>query len=262
MLCRIAACVAAILCLLTTSCASQASVRVIRATAHTATGTAAPGRASLQACSRSPVPGFSCTRPAVTVTPSGRLRTGQRVMVRVTGFAIGGKVFLSECAASADANAAGCGPQLAAQPALVTGSSRSASGTFTVSSRAAAGPNSSVQTLECADHCVVVATLGLGPAAGYAYARIIFARKQSRPICLSRVHCRRRAHPAHAEGLSAASYFSACGSPLPMPSRAAIASAGSVRLAAATFSRRCASDEVPGISAIVAERCSSHASAT
>jgi hypothetical protein len=108
----------------------------------------------------------------VTVTPPGGLRTGQRVTVRVTGFAEG-KVYLSECAASADVNAAGCGPQLAAQPFLVTGDNRAGSGTYMVSSRASARAYSSAQTLRCADQCVIVATLGL--AGDYAYAPIAFA---------------------------------------------------------------------------------------
>src|SRR5690606_930604 len=40
------------------------------------------------------------------------------------------------------------------------------------------------------------------------------------------------------------------------------ASGGNTRSAAARFSRRCATDEVPGIKRIFGERCSSHASAT
>lgn len=246
MLCSIAACVAAILCLLITSCASQASVRVIRATAHTATGTAAPARARLQACSRSPVPGFSCTHPAVTVTPSGRLRTGQRVMVRVTGFAIGIPLRV-RCQRGRE------------RRRVRTSAGRAAS------SRNGQQPLGFRHIHRLQPRCGRAELLGANPRMRGS----LRGRRDPGPGACSRLRlrshylrCLRRAHSAHAEGLSAASYLSACGSPLPMPSRAAIASAGSVRLAAATFSRRCASDEVPGISAIVAERCSSHASAT
>ena len=99
------------------------------------TATAAPS-----ACGRSAVPGFSCTHPTVTVIPATGLRNRQRVTVRVTGFAVGGKVWLSECATSLDANPGGCGQQLAAQPFLVTGNDRAGSGTFQVSGRASAKP--------------------------------------------------------------------------------------------------------------------------
>src|SRR5437773_5999591 len=45
-----------------------------------------------------------------------------------------------------------------------------------------------------------------------------------------------------------------------MPHHASISPAGLVMLVAAIFSRRCATDEVPWMSMIVAECCSSHAS--
>jgi len=38
--------------------------------------------------------------PTVTISPSTNLRDGQTVEVRVTGFGVGVKVFLSECAAT------------------------------------------------------------------------------------------------------------------------------------------------------------------
>src|SRR5207247_9000044 len=47
----------------------------------------------------------------------------------------------------------------------------------------------------------------------------------------------------------------------PIRSSSSTASAGSLMLVAAIFSRRCATEEVPGMSRIVAECCSSHASA-
>jgi hypothetical protein len=128
------------------------------------------------ACPSSHAAGWPCTRPKVTVAPAGGLRNHQRVIVWVTGFAEG-KVFLSECAASADVNAAGCGQQLAAQPFLVTGDNRTASGTFWVSDYASARPYDLAATRKCADRCVIVATLGLGLGGDYAYAPISFARK-------------------------------------------------------------------------------------
>jgi hypothetical protein len=179
MLCRSAVFAAVILSLLIASCGGRSSVPAAGAGANTATAASAATASTAAgtkpgACSRSAVPGFSCTHPTVTVTPPGGLRAGQRVTVRVTGCAEG-KVFLSECAASADVNAAGCGPQLAAQPFLVTGDNRAGSGTYTVSGRASARAYSSAQTLRCADQCVIVATLGLGLAGDYAYAPIAFA---------------------------------------------------------------------------------------
>ena len=110
------------------------------------------------------------------MTPGTGLRNRQRVTVHVTGFAVGGKVFLSECAASTDANPAGCGQQLAAQPFLVTGNGRAATGAFTVSTRASAEPYSPALTATCTDRCVIVATLGLGLRADYVSAPISFIR--------------------------------------------------------------------------------------
>jgi hypothetical protein len=169
-----------ILGLLAASCRSQSSTPAgtgaTAATASTSAGTGSVAGAKPKACSRSHVTGFNCTHPSVTVTPSDELRNGQRVTVRVTGFAVGGKVFLSECATSAAANALGCGSQLAAQWFLVTGNNRAGSGTFTVSGRASAGPGSSAGTRRCAYRCVIVATLGGGLSGDYAHARIFFAR--------------------------------------------------------------------------------------
>ena len=171
---------AVFVCLPAVSCSSQSPAPATTGANPATTGAPAGGspvaRTNPKACPRSGTPGFSCTHPQVTVTPSTGLRNGQPVTVRVTGFAAGGKVFLSECATSAAANPAGCGPQLAAQPFLVTGNNRAGSGTFTVSARASARPYSSAATRRCADGCVIVATLGPGPSAGYAYARITFAR--------------------------------------------------------------------------------------
>src|ERR1700728_2148366 len=47
----------------------------------------------------------------------------------------------------------------------------------------------------------------------------------------------------------------------PMLSRVAIASSGSSSVAALRFSRRCWTDDVPGMSSMFEDRCKSHASA-
>jgi hypothetical protein len=163
-----------IVCLLAASCGGRSPARTAAAAAAGApAGSSYPAGAKPEPCSRSGV----CTRPRVTVTPSDGLRNGQRVTVRVTGFDTYGKVFFSECATSAAANAAGCGPQLAAQPFVMTGDNRAGSGTFTVSGSASARPYSFAGTRTCADQCVIVATQGLTVGVGYAYAyaRVAFA---------------------------------------------------------------------------------------
>jgi hypothetical protein len=156
------------------SCASQPPAPAGHAAHPAGAGRATAPGVSRASCRRSPVPGFSCTHPAITVTPATGLRNHQRITVLVTGFAVGGKVALSECAASADVNPAGCGQQLAGQPFLVTGSNRAATGAFTVSSRASAEPYSPALTHACADRCVIVATLGPGSRGGYAYVPVSF----------------------------------------------------------------------------------------
>src|SRR4051812_46888623 len=72
----------------------------------------------------SPVPSADTTiHPAVTATPDSGLVDGQRITVRVTGFGIGGKVWLSECAAAQDISN-GCGQQLPQQTLVVTDNHR------------------------------------------------------------------------------------------------------------------------------------------
>jgi len=91
--------------------------------------------------------------------------------VSVTGFDSGGKFFISECASASDANSAGCGRQLAAQPFGVANNIGSGSYTFTVSTSAGIKPYNKARSL-CADQCVIVATVGIGY--GFAYAPIEF----------------------------------------------------------------------------------------
>jgi photosystem II stability/assembly factor-like uncharacterized protein len=109
-----------------------------------------------------PPPALSVDRPALSVSPSSHLRNGQAVAVRVTGLGVGGKVFLSECAAAAVASDLGCGAQLAAQPFLVTDDSRVGHATFIVSASSSADPFGTAALRPCADRCVIVATLGDG----------------------------------------------------------------------------------------------------
>ena len=113
------------------------------------------------------------THPSVAVTPSSALTAGQQVQVHVSGFDIGGKVFLSECSSAAAANADGCGEQLAAQPFILTDESRSGSGTFTVESTAAGKPYNTADAIPCTTNCVLLATGGSG--GGFAVAPLSFA---------------------------------------------------------------------------------------
>jgi hypothetical protein len=108
------------------------------------------------------------------VSPSINLTNGQQVDVRVTGFGIGGKVWLSECAAAVDANDEGCGHGLPAQVLLVTDNTGSGSMAFHVQSSASTMPNDPALTdaKPCTKDCVLVATLGGG--FGFAYAALHF----------------------------------------------------------------------------------------
>jgi len=112
------------------------------------------------------------THPAVSVAPASGLRDGQAVQVSVSGFGIGGKVFLSECATASDASLLGCGAQLAAQPFVVTGEDRSGSTTFTVRASAAAVPLDPTHPVPCTTGCVLVAVGGGG---AYVTAALSFS---------------------------------------------------------------------------------------
>jgi len=115
--------------------------------------------------------------PSVTVSPNEGLSDGSTVAVTVRGFGVGEKIFLSECDSAEDANDLGCGPQLAAQPFITTGSDRSASGPFVLSERAASGPSPPASGTFCAEFCVLVATQGDGfawAAAPLAFGSSVF----------------------------------------------------------------------------------------
>lgn len=141
----------------------------------TTTFLAGPGAASTTTASASGlVPALQTHDPMVIVTPSNKLSNGQQVEVRVTGFGLGGKVWLSECADAAEANDEGCGHGLPAQTLLVTDNTGSGSMAFQVQSSAPPKANDYAMTdlQPCADNCVVVATLGGGY--GFLYATVKF----------------------------------------------------------------------------------------
>ncbi|MCL5076669.1 MAG: neocarzinostatin apoprotein domain-containing protein [Actinobacteria bacterium] len=130
--------------------------------------------AQLQKVATTLVPALQTHDPKVLVTPSVNLRQGQQVRVSVTGFGVGGKFFLSECAGSADANSSGCGIQLAAQPFGVTNSSGAGTVIFTLTSSASTTPYNDTDIQTCVNQCVLVATVGSG--GGFAYASLHFAQ--------------------------------------------------------------------------------------
>jgi hypothetical protein len=110
------------------------------------------------------------------VSPATQLRPNRTVHVTVSGFP-DGKVFLSQCASDADATPFGCGGQLARQPFILTSDGRG-TGTFTVSARAAATPDSAGDAKQCATACVIVATDGevAGEGSTVATASIAFSQ--------------------------------------------------------------------------------------
>lgn len=115
------------------------------------------------------VPALTTVHPSITVNPAGGLRDGQRVSVRVTGFGISGKVWLSECGGGAPPTDLGCGEQLPAQTLLVTGHDRAATGTFVVRDPSPTTPGGA-PSRRCRPTCTLVATAGLGY--GYATAAV------------------------------------------------------------------------------------------
>ena len=119
------------------------------------------------------VPPLTAERPTVMVTPSGGLHDGQTVVVRVTGFGVGGEVYLSECATAGAVTRLGCGVELAAQTLLVTNDERSGFATFIVHATAAVKPFTMTGAMLCDGHCAIVATQGL--VARLAYAPISFS---------------------------------------------------------------------------------------
>ena len=118
------------------------------------------------------VPALTVDHPTVTISPSTHLKDGQTVEVRVTGFGVGGKVWLSECSSAAAATDLGCGVDLAAQPFLVTDDFRAGSASLVVRASAPGRAPSVGPASPCDDRCVVVATIGGGSP--YVVAAISF----------------------------------------------------------------------------------------
>lgn len=146
-------------------------------TAAASTSTTTP-RVPETATTSDTSPADTTVRPKVTVTPDHNLFDGERVTVNVTGYGVGGKVFLSECASAADVSGLGCPRQLAEQPFTFTGNDRSWSGPFVIHAHASTKtPN--LTAARCTSTCVLVATAGIFagyPDNNYAYTPISFAR--------------------------------------------------------------------------------------
>ncbi len=104
----------------------------------------------------------SSAQPQVTVSPADHLVDGQSVTIRLSGFGIDTKVWVSECSGATSVQSQGCGAKLAAQTLVVTGMDGTGIGTFTLAGQAQAGPFNSARVEGCSDQCVVVATLGQG----------------------------------------------------------------------------------------------------
>lgn len=94
----------------------------------------------------------------VTVSPSQSIRDGQQVNVSVKGLPPDWKFFVSECLTPLDANALGCGGQLATQPFGFADQAGNGVMTFVAHSSAA---TSKIHVPEpCTGECVIVATIG------------------------------------------------------------------------------------------------------
>jgi hypothetical protein len=116
------------------------------------------------------VPALSVDDPNVTASPETGLADEQ--VVSVTGFGVGGKVWLSECEYAADTKQLGCGQRPAARTSLVTNNHRAGSVLFTVHSSAPSEPGDVADQQPCSHFCVVAARGGSG---AWAVAPIVFA---------------------------------------------------------------------------------------
>jgi hypothetical protein len=119
-----------------------------------------------------PVPALQTHNPTVSVSPGTGLFHNQEVLVTVSGFGIGGKVWLSQCANVSSANDQGCGQELPEQTLLVTENNGTGSVALQVKSSAAAQPNDLTGLHPCVNNCVLVATEGGGY--GFAFATLHF----------------------------------------------------------------------------------------
>ena len=107
----------------------------------------------------------------VTVTPSSNLRNGEKVRVTVSGYGLGVKFFVSECAEAKDVSSAGCGGQLALQNYGLTNMIGDGSYVVAVKNVAATGGSPSSLLVRCLTNCVLVASTGAGGTSDYARLR-------------------------------------------------------------------------------------------
>ena len=111
------------------------------------------------------VDALTTVHPTISVSPSGPYRNGQSVRVRVAGFGVAGKVWLSECGGGVAPTDLGCGPGFASQALVMTRSDRTGNGEFVIHDPSPTAPNQ-VSMAPCQPTCTLLATAGLG----YGYA--------------------------------------------------------------------------------------------
>jgi len=112
----------------------------------------------------------TATSLGLHVAPATNLQDGEVVQVTISGFPPG-EAYLSECAATTDVSALGCGAQLAAQPFVVI-ENGAGSGTFAVTHQAASTPLSPEPSTTCTNQCVLIATSG-APASGARHIQTV-----------------------------------------------------------------------------------------
>ena len=164
---------ALLLLVLLTACsgAAKTSTPRIPSTTTPAPSTISPPT-SVATSVTQPVPALETHNPTVTVSPGAGLFDDQEVLVTVRGFGVGGKVWLSQCAAVSSANDEGCGQGTPEQTLLVTDDNGSGSVAFQVQSSAATQPNNLTDRDPCVNTCVLVATEGGGY--GFAFTSLDF----------------------------------------------------------------------------------------
>jgi hypothetical protein len=181
---RFASAVAVGLTLVTTAACGGAAKPTASGVHSTATSSPSTTSASTSVATSAtePVSALQTHNPTVVVSPGTGLFDDQEVLVTVTGFGIGGKVWLSQCAVGSNANGEGCGQGLPEQTLLVTDDNGGGSVAFQVQSSAAAQPNNLTTLDACVNNCVLVATVGSGY--GFADASLRFVSSPP-PTCMT-----------------------------------------------------------------------------
>ena len=146
------------------------------------TSTSASGVASVT----QPVPALQTHNPTVAVAPATGLFDDQEVLVTITGFGVGGKVWLSQCGTVSSVNDEGCGQGLPEQTLLVTDDNGMGSIAFQVQSSAAAQPNDRSDLDPCVNNCVLVATEGGG--FGLAFSSLHFVGSTPSDCTTAQLH--------------------------------------------------------------------------